>query len=690
MLSLNAFRAGWPLAAACSFLPVLAQAQAAAPLPADTPTVVITGNPLGRDTLAQPSTVLTGDGLTLRRAATLGETLASVPGVGATGFGPNSSRPVIRGLDGDRLRLLDNGGASVDASSLSFDHASATDPLVAERIEVLRGPAALLYGGNAVGGVVNTIDNRIPRLGHFLDRPGLGGRAELRLGGASNEKAGAAVLEGGAGLLAWHVDAHARSAQDQRAPQFTPVEDGTALDPSRRVRNSAARAEGGAVGLSWVKGGDYAGLSVERARQHYGVTVEPDVTIRMQRDRVATAGRWSVVAGPLSEVTAQASHSDYRHQEVEGDGTVGTTFLSTGDEGRMHLRQRALPLAAGELQGVWGMQAESQRFSALGDEAFVPGTRTRSAAIFTLQEWRQGPWNLSAGARVEQTRVASDGDTDPANPRFGSAQSRSFNPGSLALAVKMAPAAGWQFSLSAARTERAPTFYELYANGLHVATAAFEVGDTALGKERSRHVEAGAAWRAGHSGFSVQLFRTDFARYLSLDDTGTTVQVPGEAGEPPQDFPVYAFRAVRAQLSGGELEAHARLLQQGGVTLDLRASADTVRGTNQDSGAPLPRLAPWRARASLVLRGAQWQAGAEARHSAAQNRVPSTDTATDGFTMLDLWAGVALPGAGSPQLLVKLGNATNQLGYNASTLATMRGLSPLPGRALSVVLRAAF
>ena len=686
MLSLKALHAGWPLAAACSFLPALACAQAQNP----DQTVVITGNPLGSANLAQASNVITGEGLALRRAGTLGETLASVPGVSATGFGPNSSRPVIRGLDGDRLRLLDNGGASVDASSLSFDHASATDPLVAERIEVLRGPAALLYGGNAVGGVVNTIDNRIPRLGLFLDKPGLGGRAELRLGGAANEKAGAAVLEGGAGQLAWHVDAHARSTQDQRVPLFTPLEDGTPLDPTRRVRNSAARAEGGAVGASWVKGGDYAGLSAESARQRYGVTVEPDVTIRMKRDRLAAAGHWGLLGGPLSAVTAQASHTDYEHQEVEGDGTVGTTFLSKGDEGRVHLRQRALPLAGGELQGVLGVQAESQRFSALGEEAFVPGTRTRSTALFTLQEWRQGPWNLSAGARVEQARVASDGDTDPANPRFGSAQSRSFSPSSLAVAVKMAPAAGWQFSLSAARTERAPTFYELYANGLHVATAAFEVGDTALGKERSRHVEAGAAWRAGHTGFSVQLFRTDFARYLSLDDTGTTVQVPGEAGDPPQDVPVYAFRAVRAQLSGGELEAYARLLQQGGVTLDLRASADTVRGTNQDSGEPLPRLSPWRTRASLVLRGAQWQAGAEVRHSAAQSRVPSTDTATAGFTMLDLWAGVALPVPGSPQLLVKLGNATNELGYNASTLATMRGLSPLPGRALSMVLRAAF
>jgi iron complex outermembrane receptor protein len=339
---------------------------------------------------------------------------------------------------------------------------------------------------------------------------------------------------------------------------------------------------------------------------------------------------------------------------------------------------------------VLGVQAETLRFSALGEEAFVPGTDTRSSALFTLQEWRRGAFNLSAGARLEQVRVASEGDADAGAPRFGASQARRFTPASLAFALKAVPAQGWQLSLSAARTERAPTFYELYANGLHVATAAYEVGDTTLGAERSRHVEAGAAWRSAQAGFSAQVFRTDFSRFLSLDATGTTVQVPGEAGDPPQAVPEYAFRAVRARLTGGEVEAHARLLQQGAFTLDWRGSADTVRGTDLDASQPLPRLPPWRARMALVARGAQWQLGAEVRHHAAQTRVPRTDTATPGFSMLDLWAGATLDAPGSPQLLVKLGNATNRLAYSASTVPTMRGLSPLPGRALSVVLRTAF
>ena len=206
-------------------------------------TVVITGNPLGREIGARAASSLSGTELTLRRAGTLGETLDGLPGVAGSGFGPNASRPVIRGLDGDRVRVLDNGGASIDASNLSFDHAVAINPLVAERIEVLRGPSALLYGGNATGGVINTIDNRIPK--SLVD--GMAGRAELRLGGASRERVAAAVIDGGAGNLAWHADVVARRSDDQRVPLYTPLEDGQALDPSRRVRNSASQSEGGAL-----------------------------------------------------------------------------------------------------------------------------------------------------------------------------------------------------------------------------------------------------------------------------------------------------------------------------------------------------------------------------------------------------------------------------------------------------------
>jgi iron complex outermembrane recepter protein len=350
-------------ACACVFLPATAQDQ---PIPATnvTTTVVVTGNPLGRDRLLQPFSVLTGEGLAQRRAGTLGDTLDGLPGVAASRFGPNASRPVIRGLDGDRVRLLDNGGGAVDASNLSFDHAVAIDPLAVERVEVLRGPAALLYGGNATGGVVNALDNRIPR----VPAAGVGGRAELRLGGAARERAGAAVLEGGAGAFAWHVDAFKRRTDDLRVPRFVPVEGDTGLEPATRVRNSASDAKGGALGAGWVGADGFVGAAFDGLRHTYGVTAEPDVTIRLRRNRVALAGERRGLSGPFTQVAFQAHRTNYEHAEVEGGGEVGTTFSSRGAE--MRLQAQHAPL--GGLTGSVGVQLDRLDFSALGEEAFVP------------------------------------------------------------------------------------------------------------------------------------------------------------------------------------------------------------------------------------------------------------------------------------------------------------------------------
>lgn len=668
-------------------VPVVLLAQVAVAQTAPDSTVVITGNPLGSERTLQPSVVLSGNGLALRRAATLGETLDGLPGVSATGFGPNASRPVIRGLDGDRVRMLDNGGASVDASSLSFDHAVAIDPLVIERLEVLRGPAALLYGGSATGGVVNAINNRIPRTA----MGGLAARAEVRGGGATNERSAAAVLEGGVGLgggngLAWHVDAFGRRAHDTRTPTFTPVEDGTALDAADRVRNSASRGEGGAVGASFVGGAGHAGFSGETYRNKYGVTVEPDVTIRMKRERRAFAGGWKPGLAGIEAIAVDAAHTRYRHEEVEGTGEVGTTFSSTADDARVEVRHA--PIAG--LRGVVGLQWEQMGFSALGDEAFVPGTRTRSQAAFVLEQFEvPGAVVLSAGLRGERVRVASDGDPAAATEvRFGAASERTFSPRSVSLGARMPLPAGLSVSAAWASSQRAPTYYELFANGVHVATAAFERGDASLATERNRHTELGLAWTRGPHKVEVQWFTTRFSNYIALDATGVDITIPAEdPGDPDEVFPEYAFRAVRAKLSGFEIEGRTRLLSGAPTTLDLAFTLDQVKGDNLDSGEPLPRIAPMRARLSLEASRGGLRGGLVVRHAAEQDRVPATDTATPAYTMLDLWAGIALPLPGEANAYAKVGNVTDRLGFNASSIATMRGLAPLPGRAFSAGLR---
>ncbi|MFO1329115.1 MAG: TonB-dependent receptor [Rubrivivax sp.] len=643
---------------------------------APTPTIVVTGNPLGREALLRADSALSGDALLLRAGSTLGDTLATVPGTAAGGFGPNATRPVIRGLDGERVRLLDNGGASIDASSLSFDHAVATDPLVAERIEVLRGPAALLYGGNATGGVVNSLDNRIPR----SPQSGLTARTEWRLGGAARERSAAAVLDGGAGALAWHADAYGRRSADLQVPRFTPPADGDEPpDTTTRVRNSASRSEGGAAGLSWTGADGHLGLSLDTHRQHYGVVVEPEVTIRLQRERLALAGERRRLDGPFEQVEASASSTRYRHEELEGSGEVGTTFRSRGEELRLQARHRAL----GPWRGVLGLQLERLRFSALGEEAFVPGTLTRSQALFALEEGTFGAWRVQAGARAERVRVRSDGDVDDAlAPRFGAAQERRFGPRSASLASSWQAGGGWALGASVAHTERAPAYHELFANGAHVATAAYERGDPALGVERSRGVQATLEWRRGPDQARLSLHDTRFSRYLSLAATGEAVSGPeGDA------LPVYEVRPVRAQLRGLELESRWRVATAP-AALDLTAQAETLRGQDLDRGQPLPRIAPAR-----VLLGAEavhdrWSAGLSMRAVAAQRRVDPLDRPTPGYTLWNAWAAWRLsPGPLATTLFARLDNLGDRLATQAVAVPTVRERSPLGGRSLLLGLR---
>ena len=648
-------------------------------------TVVITGNPLRRERGAEAASTLSGDALAARRASTLGETLDGLPGVAASGFGPNSSRPVIRGLDGDRVRMLDNGGASIDASNLSFDHAVAIDPLVVERVEVLRGPAALLYGGNATGGVVNTIDNRIPR----VPISGLAGRADLRLGGASDERSAAAVLDGGfaegsANGLAWHADVVGRRSSDQRVPMYRPVADGAVLAPTERIRNSAAEGHSAALGAGWVGDSGFLGASVDTLRNQYGVTVEPDVHIRLQRDRLALAGERRFGSGFVRSVSVQGSSTRYRHEEVEGSGEVGTTFASHGQDLRLELRHA--PVAG--LEGVWGLQSEALQFSALGEEAFVPSTRTRSQALFALEELPLTALTLSAGVRVEQVRVASEGDATGASTlRFGDPTGRRFQPLSYSFGARSDLGQGWQLMASLGHIERAPAYYELYADGVHLATAAYERGDPQQALEKSRHAELGLAWRSGAHSLKASLFETRFSNFIALDASGVDIMIPGAAGGPPTAVPEYRFQGVQARLRGLELEGRARVLP-GAVHVDLTASLDLLRGDNLSTQQPLPRVSPLRVRVGVEGGSATWQTGAELRHVARQSRVSSNDSATEGYTMLDLWArGNLLPG-GRLGWYAKLGNAGNALGYNAVAVATVRGLVPLPGRALALGLTA--
>lgn len=648
--------------------------------------VMLTGNPLRNQDLAQASNVLDGDALILKRASTLGETLEGLPGLSSTYFGPNSNRPTIRGLDGDRVRMLSNSGASVDASSLSFDHAVPLDPLVIERIEVLRGAAALLYGGNAIGGVVNTIDNRIPRQA----QTGLSGAAELRFGGAAAERNGGVIVEGGDKSIAWHADASARRAADLRTPNFNV--DGEKV---KHVRNSASDSQGAALGASLLFANGYAGLSVEDSRNGYGVTVEPDVTVQMQRQRLSAAGEWrfnspgSAAQSPLQRLSWRMGSSRYEHREVEGTGEVGTIFKSRGNDLRVELEHAKL----GALQGLVGLQWEDSDFSALGAEALVPSTSTQSGALFVLEQFSSGPFGLSVGARLESVRVKSDGDSAQSEEaRFGPASSRSFSPKSFSLSGNYkllgepGSAKGLNLTANLNSTERAPMFYELHANGVHVASGAFERGDAQLGKERANGIDLGLVWQGSEQMLRLNLFRTQFSSYIALDATGVQIDVDGEM------LPEYAFNSVRALMQGFELEGRLDLpeLLSGGK-LSLTGQLDGVRGENRDTGEALPRLAPLRASVGLDAQFGLWSGRVELRAAARQDRVPLLDKPTAGYGLVKLSLARQFRIAGTDGLLyLKLDNLGNKLAFNAGSVATIRDLSPLAGRSAHLGVQVRF
>lgn len=641
---------------------------------ASLPEVTVTGNPLGAAELIAPAASYSGTGLLLRSQSTIGETLANTPGVSGTSFGPNASRPVIRGLDGDRIRILSNSGAALDVSSLSYDHAVAADPITVERIEVLRGPGALLYGGNAIGGVVNLIDNRIPR----EPIQSATGRADVGWASASRETSAAFVVEGGTQRIGLHADAFTRDSDDVRVPIDLACTKGGVTSFARRICNSANQVRGGAVGGSAFFDQGYLGASVSTLRSDYGAVAEDEVTIGMQSNRYALEGEVRQLRGLFSSVKAQLGHSDYRHTEFDA-GAPGTVFKNKGHDLRLEARHAKL----GPLEGVIGLQAENTRFSADGEEAFAPYSRTRQAALFMHEEVATSWGKLSLGARTERVSVDSLGN--PQVPRFAPA-SREFSPSSLALGAlwKLAPA--WQLTANLAHSERAPKDYELYADGPHVATGAYEVGNAALGKERSLNADLGVQWKQGAHVFKVNAFESRFRNYIALLATGAERDVDGEL------MPDFAYTPVRARLRGAEASGTFRLLESG-QTVDLELRGDLVRAVNASTGQPLPRIAPVRAGATLAWTRGPWGARLGFDHHAAQRRVPAGEFSTGAYT---LWKAALTykANAGPAQLLyyARLDNAADRLAYSATSILTQTapGKAPLPGRSLKLGLRAEF
>jgi iron complex outermembrane receptor protein len=664
-------------------LPAAVFAQSAAPSLQE---VTVTGNPLGSSDLIVPATQLSGTELLLRAKTTLGETLDGTPGVSSTYFGPNASRPIIRGLDGDRIRILNNGGGSMDVSSLSYDHAVTLDPLSIERIEVLRGPGALMYGGSAVGGVVNVIDNRIAREPQFDEKGGVSGKADLHFATGNSERGKGVLIEAGNTRYQLHVDAFDRQTGNVSVPIDLPCTPNGVTTSQRKICNSASNTSGQALGGSLFFDNGYLGASATNYKSNYGTVAEDNVNIGMKSNRYALEGELRNLGGFIQSAKGQYSQTDYTHTEF-ADGAAETVFKNKGSD----LRLEARLAKRGNFDGMFGFQKQSNRFSADGAEAFAPHSKTDQTGVFAYEEMATSWGKLSLGGRLESVRVESFGN--PTEARFTPGV-RDFNAGSYAFGSLWNVMPGWKFTSNLAYTERAPKDYELFANGPHPATATYEEGNPAISKEKSGNLDVGAAWKAGANRFSVNGYMSRFQNYIGMNRTGVWRERDGTVGsEGVKDaLPEYKYEQVRARFVGLESSGNIRLLQSTS-TLDLALRGDVVRATNQDSGQALPRIAPWRVGSTLLWGSGPWGANFGFDHSGAQNRVPATDRATAAYTLWNLAGTYRMKGSAASLLwFARIDNLTNQLAYSASSVLTSTAFpkAPMPGRSLKVGMQASF
>ncbi len=704
-------------------LPVaLALALAALPLaavahdPTDLDAVQVTASPLAGDaeSLARPVEVLQGDALDRAKAATLGETVARLPGVQTSYFGPGVGRPILRGLDGPRVQILSGGIGVMDASTVSADHAASVEPFLADQIEVLKGPATLLFGSGAIGGAVNVADGRIAL--YKPDAP-LGGRAEVRGNTGNDERSGMFRLDGVNGDWVLHVDGLLRNTGDYGIPGYAAAHpdehEGEELAHGT-LPNSSIRTRAGALGATWLGEAGYFGLAASTYRSNYGIPDgahvhaddddgdhdhdhdhdgdahgEEQVRIDMTQNRIELKAGVYAPLPFLQSLELHGAYNDYEHVELE-DGAVGTRFASEGYDARIEAVQQDV---AG-WRGVFGLQFGRVDFSAAGEEAFVPATVTGSWGLFAVQEKDFGPVKLELGARHDRVRL---------DPESGKPQ-RDFGATNLSAAAiwKIDQAFDLRFGIDG--SERAPTQEELYAGGLHVATASIEIGDPALDTERALRGEIGLHAHNERIDFKVAVYRSDFRDFIYLADTGIE-----EHGTP-----VRLWTQTDAVFTGAEAEAVLHLADNDSGAWDLRLFADRVRAERDGGGSRsvafevphgdhahhyeaqlasdgyLPRIAPGRFGADLSWELGGWRASLGAVRYQEQDQVAEHEEPSPGYTLVDAHLGYRWDreNGNSWEVFLDGSNLTDQEARPHTSL--LRDYAPLPGRALAFGLRAWF
>ncbi|MBX3724444.1 MAG: TonB-dependent receptor [Xanthomonadales bacterium] len=663
-------------------------------------TVVIQATPLRQvgDDAARPIEVLAGPALDDSRASTLGETVSRLPGVQSSYFGAGVGRPIIRGLEGPRVQVLSEGLSTQDVSTVSVDHAVTIEPFLADQIEVLKGPSTLLFGSGAIGGAVNVVDGRI----HEQPLEGISGRAEIRGNTVADERAGMFRIDAGNGPWVFHADAWYRRTADYRIPgeaerhddhdhEHGHDDDDHGHGHGGRLENSATRNRGGAVAVSRVGERGFLGIALSRFESRYGLPGHShhhddehehdlpvglravhddddhdheDVTLDMRQNRADLKGALNDPFAGHETLRVRVSRSDYTHTEFEGD-EVGTVFDNKALEARVELVHAQI----GGWRGAYGIQAGRRDFEAVGEEAFVPGSRGSDVGLFLVERREWDRFNLELGGRVERNRIRPDSD-DHASVSF--------------TGVSASAAAEWRFTeslhlrLGLDRAQRAPSAEELYSDGEHVATQAIELGDAELGKETANNIELGLHWHGERVDFRASVYRTRFDDFIFLADTG----------EEDDGLPIRQWSQADADFQGAEAELKVTVADNASGRHQVRLMADTVRGELRDGGN-LPRISPGRWGAGYAWSMGSWRAGVDAMRYRAQDRVAEFETATEGYTLVgaDLaWSFMA--GGTELELFAQGRNLTDREARVHTSF--LKDQAPLPGRSVGFGVRAFF
>ena len=699
--------------------------------------IIVRALPMRRTRMesAQPVDVLVGETLDDRRGLNIGDTLQSQPGVQSSFYGAGAGRPIIRGMGGPRVRILEDGLATADTSTQSDDHAVSVDPLLIDQIEILRGPATLLYGSAASAGVINLIDGRIPEV---LPKEPFSGRFELRGDSIADERSGVVRFDGGGNNLAWHIDGAWRDADDYRIPGEARVEDHDddhddehddhdELGGAGNLENSFVESRSATAGLSWIGERGYVGGALRVFNSDYGIPA-PHAHFEADDDDHADHDdhdaeeehddhgdeyayidmeqrSWDIKGGLMqpfpgaTRATFRLGYNDYTHSEREvggGDEAVelvphddheleqeGTVFDVQTWQSRLSFE--TVPVAGWE--GAFGLQFERENFKADGAEAFVPDNLTRSYGVFLLQERQFDALTLSLGARLEHTKVSkqehhdADHDADHADfeSPFADVDSRSFRNVSASIGGIYEISESWQTSVNFARSQRAPASAELFAEGPHLATFSYEVGNGGLAKEVSKAWDVTVHRHSDVFDFEISVFRKDIENYIYLGSTGSEVG----------GFAVRLTEQQDAVFDGFEMQGVWQMLTNDYGHFELRAGYDKVNARLADNSW-LPRISPERFSTGLDWhRDNSWRAGLEITRMMRQDKVPLFETPTGAYNMVNarLAYQFEFNGAGLEAFM-----QGRNLGNSEARVATsyLRDFAPLPGRNLVMGIRGRF